>query len=60
MRYSVIYVETVDKWAVVDALSGDFALELFDTEEAAAMAAKTEESRWKILLDSTRPTRAAS
>ena len=60
MRYSALYVETVDKWAVVDAMSGDFALELFDTEEAARLAAETEESRWKTLLDSTQLTRAAS
>jgi 3-methyladenine DNA glycosylase AlkD len=60
MRYSALYVETVHKWAVVDALSGDFALELFDTEKAAQLAAKTEENRWNILLNSTQPARAAS
>ena len=60
MRYSALYVETANKWAVVDALSGDFALELFDTEKAAKLAAKTEEKRWNTLLNSTQPARAAS
>jgi hypothetical protein len=60
MRYSALYVETANKWAVADALSGDFALELFDTEKAAKLSAKTEENRWNILLNSTQPARAAS
>ena len=60
MRYSALYVEPVQKWAVVDALSGDFALEFFDTEQAAQLAAKTEENRWTLLLNSAYPADAAS
>ncbi|NQV85106.1 MAG: hypothetical protein HQ494_14945 [Rhodospirillales bacterium] len=60
MRYSALYVETVDKWAVVDALSGDFALEFFDTEQAAQQTAHTEENRWTLLINSAYPIEIAS
>ena len=60
MRYSSLYVETVEKWAVVDALSGDFALEFFDSEEAAQQTASTEENRWNLLVNSAYPAKVAS
>jgi hypothetical protein len=60
MRYSALYVETVHKWAIVDTLSGDFALEFFDTEQAAQRTAETVENRWVILLDGADPSHAAS
>ena len=60
MRYSALYVETVGKWAVMDGLSGDFALEFFDSEQTAQQVARTEENRWTLLLNSTQPVLAAS
>lgn len=52
MRYSTLYLETSGNWAVVDELSCDFALKLFNSEKSALLFAKTEESRWKILIKS--------
>ena len=60
MRYSALYVETENKWAVIDALSGGFTLEFHDTEQAARLVAATEENRWAILVDSANPVRVAS
>jgi len=51
MRYSTLYVESVDKWTVVDTLSDGFALEFFDTERDAHFAAKFEEFRWTQIIE---------
>ena len=58
MRYSALYVDSAGKWAVVDTLSGDFALEMFDTERDARIAAKFEEYRWTRLLADDSPAAA--
>lgn len=50
MRYSAIFVDSVDKWAVVDTLSDDFVPVFYDSERDAAKAAKSEESRWTRLV----------
>ena len=38
MRYTAIYVDSVRKWAVIDTLSDDFALDFFATERDALPA----------------------
>lgn len=55
MRYTAIYVDSVRKWAVIDTLSDDFALDFFDTERDARVAAGLEENRWSELLADTLP-----
>ncbi len=50
MRYSAIYVDSVDKWAVVDTLSDDFVPVFYDSERDAENAAKSEENRWTRLV----------
>ena len=50
MRYSTLYVESENKWTVVDTLSDGFALEFFDTERDAHFAAKFEEYRWTQII----------
>ena len=35
MRYSAIFVDSVDKWAVVDTLSDDFVPAFYDSEPEA-------------------------
>tara|TARA_B100001250_G_C19532966_1_gene671289 strand:- start:224 stop:403 length:180 start_codon:yes stop_codon:yes gene_type:complete len=52
MRYSTLYIETSKRWAVVDALSCDFALKLFNSEKSAHYFAQKEESRWNKLIKS--------
>ena len=51
MRYSTLYVESEDKWTVVDTLSDGFALEFFDTERDAHFAAKFEEFLWTQIME---------
>jgi len=60
MRYSALYVDSVGKWAVVDALSDGFVLEFFDTEKDARFSAKFEEYRWDRLRADAVPTAAVS
>ncbi len=50
MRYAAIYVDSVDKWAVVDTLSDDFVPVFYDSERDAGNAAKSEENRWTRLV----------
>jgi 3-methyladenine DNA glycosylase AlkD len=45
-----IYVDSVDKWAVVDTLSDDFVPVFYDSERDAENAAKSEENRWTRLV----------
>ena len=60
MRYSALYIETAQNWAVVDSLSCDFALELFNTEKSARLFAKIAEKRWNLLIHPNQLDRAAS
>ena len=55
MRYTVIYVDSVRKWAVIDTLSDDFVLDFFATERDARVAAGSEETRWSEILADTLP-----
>ncbi len=50
MRYSAIFVDSVEKWAVVDTLSDDFVPAFYDSELDAENAAKSEENRWTRLV----------
>ena len=50
MRYSAIFVDSVDKWAVVDTLSDDFVPAFYDNERDAENAAKSEDNRWNRLV----------
>jgi hypothetical protein len=50
MRFSAIYVDSMRKWAVIDTLSDNFELALFDSERDARSAARSEESRWAELF----------
>lgn len=50
MRYSAIFVDSVDKWAVVDTLSDDFVPVFYDSQRDAENAAKSEENRWTRLV----------
>ena len=59
MRYSTIYIETTKSWAVVDALSCDFALKLFNSEKSAYYFAKKEENRWNRLIKSNQSLQIA-
>ncbi len=60
MRYSAIYVDSVDKWGVIDTLSDGFVLEFFDTERDARLSATFEEYRWNRVRADAFPTAAAS
>ncbi len=60
MRYSAIYVDSVDQWAVMDTLSDGFVLEFFDTEQDARISANFEEFRWNQLRTDALPTAQAS
>lgn len=60
MRYSAIYVDSVDKWGVIDTLSDGFVLEFFDTERDARLSATFEEYRWNQVRADAFPTAAAS
>ena len=55
MRYRAIYVDSVRKWAVIDTLADDFALDFFDSEKDARVAAGAEENRWSEVLADTLP-----
>ncbi len=55
MRYTAIYVDSVRKWAVIDTLSDDFALDFFATERDARLAAELEENRWSEFLADALP-----
>ena len=50
MRYSAIFVDSVDKWAVVDTLSDDFVPAFYDSEQDAEKGARSEENRWTRLV----------
>ncbi len=50
MRYSVIFVEKLAKWAVVDTMSTGFTLDLHEKEKDAEDAASSEEKRWRSCL----------
>ncbi len=50
MRFSAIYVDSMRKWAVIDTLSDNFELALFDSERDARGAACSEENRWAELF----------
>jgi hypothetical protein len=52
MRYSTLYIEISESWAIVDTLSCDFALKLFNSKKSASLFAKTEEKRWNRLIKS--------
>ena len=55
MRYTAIYVDSVRKWAVIDTLSDDFALNFFATERDTRLAAGLEETRWSEFLADALP-----
>jgi len=50
LRYSVIFVEKLAKWAVVDSMSAGFTLDLHEMEMDAEDAAIKEEKRWNHCL----------
>ncbi len=50
MRYSAIFIDSVEKWAVVDTLSDDFVPAFYDSERDAKNAAESEEKRWTRLV----------
>ncbi|MDA1089536.1 MAG: hypothetical protein O3A85_04395 [Proteobacteria bacterium] len=60
MRFSSLYVESVDKWTVVDTLYDGYILKFFDTERDAYFAAKFEEYRWTRILVDAAPVAIAS
>jgi 3-methyladenine DNA glycosylase AlkD len=55
MRFSAIYVDSMRKWAVIDTLSDNFELEVFDNERDARRAARSEENRWAELFGDELP-----
>ncbi len=55
MRYTVIYVDSVREWAVIDTLADDFVLDFFATERDARVAAGSEENLWSEILADTLP-----
>jgi hypothetical protein len=59
MRYSTLYIEALEHWAVVDELSCDFALKLFNSEKSALIFANTEEQRWNTLIKFNQPLQVA-
>lgn len=50
MRFSAIYVDSMRKWAVIDTLSDNFAVAMFDDRRAAQSAAEAEEDHWAELF----------
>jgi hypothetical protein len=50
MRFTAIYVDSMKKWAVIDTLSDNFQLAVYDSESAARLAAGREENRWAELF----------
>jgi len=60
MRYSTIYVDSADKWAVIDTLSDGSVLQFHDSEKEALKAAIFEETRWDKLVNSAFPPSAVS
>jgi len=58
MRFSAIYVDSMRKWAVIDTLSDNFQLEVFDNEGDARLAARSEEARWAELFGDEIPATA--
>jgi hypothetical protein len=50
MRFSAIYVDSMRKWAVIDTLSDNFELEVFENERDARHAARSEEAHWADLF----------
>ncbi len=60
MRYSAIYVDSIGKWGVIDALSDGFVLEFFDSEQDARLAAKFEDYRWNQIRADAFPAAAAA
>lgn len=50
MRFSAIYVDSMRKWAVIDTLSDNFQLAVYDREGDARRAARSEEARWAELF----------
>ena len=50
MRFSAIYVDSMRKWAVIDTLSDNFQLAVYDCEGDARLAAGNEEARWAELF----------
>jgi hypothetical protein len=55
MRFSAIYVDSMRKWAVIDTLSDNFELAVFDSERDARRAARREETRWAELFGDELP-----
>lgn len=50
MRFSAIYVDSMRKWAVIDTLSDNFELDVYESETDAKRAASNEEARWADLF----------
>ncbi|MBI1985572.1 MAG: hypothetical protein HYZ04_02915 [Rhodospirillales bacterium] len=50
MRFSAIYVDSMRKWAVIDTLSDNFQLDVYEREVDARRAARNEETRWAELF----------
>ena len=50
MRFTAIYVDSMKKWAVIDTLSDNFQLAVYDNEASARRAATREENRWAHLF----------
>jgi hypothetical protein len=50
MRFSAIYVDSMRKWAVIDTLSDNFQLDVYEREVDARHAARREEARWAELF----------
>ncbi len=50
MRFTVVYVDSADKWTVIDALSSDFAIGFHEKKRYAKAAASKEEKRWRLCL----------
>ena len=55
MRFSAIYVDSMRKWAVIDTLSDNFQLAVYDREDDARRAARSEETRWAELFGDEAP-----
>ena len=60
MRYTAIYIEATQNWAVADALSCDFALKFFASKKSARLFVKKEEKRWNLLKNFNQVSNPAS